>query len=85
MEAMEQIILHGMTSILTVAVWTILSGDLGQAAGVTILYWMIFWAVAEIEERWKNDLDRRRERGERTENGGCPESRRSCKRNQKTA
>lgn len=77
MEAMEQIILHGVTSILTVAVWTILSGDLGQAAGVTILYWMIFWAVAEVEERRKNDLDRRREPSKRAENGGCPESRRS--------
>ena len=82
---MKQITLHAVTSALTVAIWTILSGDLGQAAGVTILYWMFFWAVAEVEERRKNDLDRRREPSKRAENGGCPESRRSCKRNKKTA
>ena len=53
-EEMEEILLHSITAALTVAAWTVLSGDLGQAAGVTILYWMIFWAVAEAAERRKD-------------------------------
>lgn len=53
---MEQILLHSITAALTVAVWTVLSGDLGQAAGVTTLYWLIFWALAEA-------VDRRERRG----------------------
>ena len=48
---MTQIILHAATSVLTVAVWTILSGDLEQAAGVTTLYWLVFWALAEVADR----------------------------------
>lgn len=82
---MEQIILHCVTTAMTVVVWRVISGDLGQAVGVVTLYWLIFWAVAEVEERRKNDLDRRREHRGRTENGRCKESRRGCKRGQKTA
>lgn len=48
---MEKILLHAVTSVLTVAVWAILSGDLGQASGVVVLYWLIFWAAAEAAER----------------------------------
>ena len=72
---MTQIILHAVTSVLTVAVWTILSGDLGQAAGVTTLYWLIFWALAEMAERRGYDLGGGSKSGEpATKAGGCGES-----------
>ena len=51
LEEMEKILLHAVTSVLTVAVWAVLSGDLGQASGVVVLYWLIFWAAAEAAER----------------------------------
>ncbi len=48
---MTQISLHAATSVLTVAIWAVLSGDLEQASGVVVLYWLIFWAAAEAAER----------------------------------
>ena len=74
---MEEIILHSITAALTVAVWTVLSGDLGQAAGVTILYWMIFWAVAEAAERRRD--------GKRVQAGGRRKGGEGQERNKKTA
>lgn len=74
---MTQISLHAATSVLTVAVWTILSGDLGQAAGVTILYWMIFWAVAEAAESRRD--------GKRVQAGGRRKGGEGQERNKKTA
>lgn len=74
---MKQIALHAATSVLTVAAWTILSGDLGQAAGVTILYWLIFWVLAEAAERRKD--------GKRVQAGRSRKGGEGQKRNQKTA
>lgn len=83
---MKQIALHAATSVLTVAVWTILSGDLGQAAGVTILYWLIFWALAEMAERRGYDLGGGSKSGEpATKAGGFGESKKSDPRNQKAS
>lgn len=54
---MKEIKLFLMASFSTISIWTALSGDFSQAFGVVIIFWLIYWALAEISERIRwNDL-----------------------------